>query len=173
VSQRAYARHRAQLGLSGTTHRAVQKALLGGRIKLNAEKLIDTAVADKAWADNTSEAHQRNLGQAAAAKAKASPGPTAAAAAPTDTVNLARASAIEKSFRAQLARLDVQERTGELVQAAEVKARWAQIVTISRNKILGIPHRIKDRIPDLTIDQVKAIQQLVEEALEDLANGVG
>ncbi len=86
---------------------------------------------------------------------------------------MSQASAIEKGYRAKLAKLDLEEREGKLVNAEDVRAKWAQIVTISRNKVLGLSSKIKERIPSLTTEQMKLIGDLIEETLEDLANGFG
>ncbi len=48
LTQRAYGRHRAELGLTGTTHRAVQKAIERGRISKNADGLIDSGTSSRA-----------------------------------------------------------------------------------------------------------------------------
>lgn len=206
MSQRAYARHRAELGLPGTTHRAVQKAIEAGRIKLNAEGLIDSDAADRAWAANSSELHRRNTKQDEAAKAKskspskakgppalktpraqAAPPPPALQSLPPPppmlpaapalprggpgeiTVN--EAAAAEKYWKAQLAELDFNERSGKLVPAEEVAARWVELITISKTKLLAVPAKAKARLPKLTAADVRVLDQLIREALEELGQG--
>jgi len=54
VTQADYARHRAAKGLPGCTREAVRKAVEAGRIStMGADKLIDPAVADIQWAQNS------------------------------------------------------------------------------------------------------------------------
>lgn len=60
MGQRAYARHRAELGMSGTTHRAVHKAIEDGRLSKSLVRDaegkvvgINPAIADREWASNT------------------------------------------------------------------------------------------------------------------------
>jgi hypothetical protein len=54
LSQRGYAAHRRRNGLPGGTPRAVQKALLRGRIELAADGRIDPEQADAQWLNQTS-----------------------------------------------------------------------------------------------------------------------
>lgn len=182
MSQRAYARHRAAHGLPGTTHRAVQKALESGRIKANEDGLIDSEAADRAWEANSSEGHRRNAKQESEAAVKAAkPKKRAAkvdeeALRPSEPIpqaepgmTLAEASALEKVWKARLAELDFEERSGRLVPAEEVVARWVELVTISKTKLLALPGKAKARIPSLTPAEVGVIDELVREALEELA----
>lgn len=191
MSQRAYARHRAERGLPGTTHRAVQKAIQAGRIQVTDDGLIDSELADRQWAANSSEGHRRNLLQEETAKAKAKPGAKAKAKAATTApanrappapapdlpevpeaepgMSLAEASALEKVWKAKLAELEFEEKSGRLVSAEEVQAKWVELVTISKTKLLALPAKCKARIPRLTGAEVGIIDELIREALEELA----
>lgn len=59
LSQSAYARHRRALGLSGTTHGAVQRAIESGRLDQSlvmvggVAKIRNAAAADSEWEANT------------------------------------------------------------------------------------------------------------------------
>lgn len=76
LSQRAYARHRGELGMTGATHRAVHKAIDDGRLSKSlvrdaAGKVIGIIpeIADREWASNTTgsqNATQQQLSTAAA-----------------------------------------------------------------------------------------------------------
>jgi hypothetical protein len=195
MSRRAYARHRAELGLPGSTLKSVQKAIAAGRITVAADDQLDSDVADREWAANSSEGHRRTPGRKAAEKAPppvgrpplAAPPPVAAdrprleappalppglpeeLAAAASEMSLAEASALEKFWKAKLAELDFGERSGDLVSAEEVKAKWIELVTLSKTKLLGIPSKCKARIPSLTAADVGVIDGLVREALEELA----
>lgn len=60
---RAYARHRKQQGLPGTSHAAVRKAIDAGRISPPGPSgALDFARADAEWAANTNEKHQTRPG---------------------------------------------------------------------------------------------------------------
>lgn len=53
LSLRAYARHRAALGLPGRSLAAVQRAIDSGRIVPDRDGRIDPTVADRQWLENT------------------------------------------------------------------------------------------------------------------------
>ncbi len=171
---RGYARHRAELGLSGTTHRAVQKAISGGRIFADADGKIDSDAADRAWADNSSEGHRRGaeyLDRVSAAPVDSPPPVATARVAPPAGPTLAQASAFEKGWKGKLAKLQYEEREGKLVRVEEVRERWAKIVLVARNKFLGLPNKAKDKIPELSATGVRVLEDLVREYLEDLDSG--
>jgi len=173
LSQRAYARHRAELGLPGTTHRAVQKKLQRGCITANADGLIDSDAADAAWAANSDEGYRRNPGQEARARAPAvhrAAAPAADRAGDPVPGTLAEAALREKTYKAELARLEYEERSGKLLPADEVKLRWQGIVTLARTKVLGLPAKIQQRLQHLEPADVAIIEELVRETLEELAD---
>lgn len=152
----------------------MQKALASGRIRADADGKIDSDVADQSWSATTDEGHRRNPEQE---KAKASspvhdrepparhdPPPTSGG------LSLAQATAVEKAYKARIARIDYEERSGKLVPTDEVKAEWLRIVSAAKNKVLGLPNKIKSRVPSLTLAEVAAIDAMVRETLEDLAD---
>lgn len=73
LSQRKYAAHRRALGLPGGTIRAVQKALLGGRIHALPNGKIDPVQADAEWAANTDATRRRKDTPAPVAPAASAP----------------------------------------------------------------------------------------------------
>lgn len=60
---------------------------------------------------------------------------------------------------------------GELVNAEQVKAGFVGLVTQARNRLLGVPSKAKARIPTLSVRDVEALEDLIAEALNGLANG--
>ena len=74
-------------------------------------------------------------------------------------------------LKAELLELERKEKEGLLVRAAEVEAKWVEVITISRTKVLGVASKAKQRIPDLTQDQIAILEDIVREALEELAEG--
>ena len=70
---------------------------------------------------------------------------------------------------ARLAEIVVEEREKVLVPSADVEASWVQLVTIAKTKVLGIPTRAKQRIPDLDKNAMSLLDEIVRETLEDLA----
>lgn len=164
MSQRAYARHRLELGLTGTTHRAVQKALERGRIQKNPDGLIDSEEADKQWAANTDVTDGPGL----APSSRQVPRETEAPPAPGG-VTFAHANAIEKAYKAKLAKLKFEEQSGKLVSADDVLAEWQTLVVMSRTRLLALPSKIKARLPHITRQDVTEIEGLIREALDQLS----
>ena len=74
-----------------------------------------------------------------------------------------------EAMMARLAEIDVEEREKVLVPSADVEASWVQLVTIAKTKVLGIPTRAKQRIPDLDKNAMGLLDEIVRETLEDLS----
>ena len=72
-------------------------------------------------------------------------------------------------LKAELLELDRQQKEGLLVRAQDVEHEWVEIITRARTKLLGIPTKAKQRIPDLDTDAIGVLDDIVREALEDLA----
>jgi phage terminase Nu1 subunit (DNA packaging protein) len=174
LSLRAYAQHRKQLGLPGGSLQAVQRAIDKDRISCvldaGVKRIPDPDAADREWAANTD--HTR------------SPGYVKDMADMTDEEleqlegeeggpSLSKASAIEKHWKAKSAELAYKERAGELVNAAEVATEYANFCTTVRTKLLGLPSRMKQAHPDLTLEQLATLDDYVREALEELAADSG
>jgi hypothetical protein len=71
-------------------------------------------------------------------------------------------------LKAELLELERKEKERILVKAEEVEAKWVEIITMARTKILGIPTKAKQRIPDLDTDAISLLDDIVRETLEDL-----
>ena len=72
-------------------------------------------------------------------------------------------------LKAELLELDRQAKEKVLVPAAEVELQWVEIVTIARTKLLGLPSKAKQRIPDLDSNAMACLDDIVREALEELS----
>jgi hypothetical protein len=75
-------------------------------------------------------------------------------------------------LKAELLELDRKQKLGQLISAAEVEASWSKLVTSARTKLLSIPSKAKQRLPDLDLDAINLLTDLIRESLEDLANGI-
>jgi hypothetical protein len=160
LSIRAYAKHRAERGLVGTSHRGVQKAIQRGRISLTPEGLIDTDVADTQWADSTrARADHPAPGEPFAAKGNGH----------GKSLSFAEANAAERIWKAKLAQLEYEERAGLVVNADEVRAEWRKVIDASRTRLLGLPARVKTQLPHIEKADIAMIDALVREALEALS----
>ena len=73
-------------------------------------------------------------------------------------------------LKAELLELDRQQKEGQLVRVEDVEREWLEEITMARTKLLGIPTKAKQRLPDLDTDAIGVLDDIVREALEDLAN---
>ena len=71
----------------------------------------------------------------------------------------------------EVPRLFPEDVTCIAVDAEQVAAKWGELVAITRTKIMGVPSKAKQRMPDLSADDAALLEEIVREALEDLAGG--
>lgn len=190
---REFGRH---VGLSGE---GVRKAIKTGRIPpaalgevtLSTGKkrpaIIDVALAQSALGKNTDQNQQRDkrvlsdnrravaLGQpkphqrggGAEGEQQQDPGMRAGAQLPTITESNQKIAAA----KAQMAVLELNEKKGTLVNAEQVIAKYTGLITAARNKILGVPSEAKQRMPHMTMDDIEILEDLLAEALAEVADG--
>jgi hypothetical protein len=99
-------------------------------------------------------------------------GADAGGAAAVRGPSLAQSKAVREAYLARLAKLDFEERSGKLVDAADARAARFKEITAAKTKIMGIPAACKARVADLPLSVVAMIEDVCRETLEDLANGV-
>lgn len=87
--------------------------------------------------------------------------------------SLAIESAREKHYKANLAQLEYEAKEGKLVDADEAREVVIKVFTEVKNKLLGCPHRLKQRHPSLDLAVIKTLDEIIREALEALAEGDG
>jgi hypothetical protein len=164
---------------------AVSRAFRSGRLKNSVQRdengrpwIVDVELADREWAEvDRSRAPgyvKERDGQPvqpppAEADAKADDDYSRGGRPPGKPSPLAEASAQEKRWRAQMAELKFRERAGELVEAAGVAKEIATIFAACRSKLLGLPSRVKQEIPDLTYEHIETMDRIAREICEDLA----
>jgi hypothetical protein len=162
LSLRGYAAHRRSLGLTGGTLPAVRKAIARERLVesvvtvAGVKKIADPELADREWAANTdpSKLPIGFLEDDEDGEQQESP--------------MVLAAAREKHWKAERAELEFRKLAGELVDAAEVRAQFVDLCTTARNKLLGLPNRMKQAHPDLTLQHLATLDQYVRESLEEL-----
>lgn len=163
---REYARHRAELGLAGTTHRAVQVAIRDGRI-VNAVRdgKIDAAIADAEW-NATTLTNRIPI-----------TGPTSVTIGddddelPANVPSLKESRARREAAEAALAEIELAEKRGELVLAKDVESKLVNVFAHCKTKLLAVAARARQSDPALTDPQVELFESLIRDALEDLAGG--
>lgn len=77
---------------------------------------------------------------------------------------------IAAAYKAQIARLDYEERRGILVKAEVIETKFVGLMAALRNRIMGIPSEAKARIPHLTVDELEILEDLIAGALDDVAD---
>lgn len=83
--------------------------------------------------------------------------------------SITESKAITEDYKARMAKLEFEERTGKVVNAEDVKVRVVTMITVAKTKLLGVPSKAKGRIPSLTVRDVEELEQLISEALEELS----
>lgn len=83
--------------------------------------------------------------------------------------NFTASNAREKYWKAKMAELKFREADGELIDIQTVKKEWTAILSTVRGKLLAVPSKVKLRVPALTADDVMTLQDMIREALEELA----
>lgn len=155
-----YARRR------GVTPQAVSQAVRRGKLGKAVARvdgravIVDPDLADREWRITPGIAHA----------------PVAAVAPPVDDYSTSRArreaaQARKEEALAELAEIQVAERRGELVSAAEARATVVDIFTAVKTKLLGVVSRVRQRLPHLSAADVAVVDDFVREALEELADG--
>ena len=89
---------------------------------------------------------------------------------PIHQAALADAMLRERKARAESIELEIARKKGVLVPAREVELRWSGLVVATRNKLLGIPSRAKQRLPHLSVADLAVLDALIRETLEELAD---
>lgn len=190
LSVRAYARHR------GVSHTAVQRAIARGRLSRSLGKnaagewrIVNVELADQEFDANgdltraPAVIKEREAARHTGGTPPVPPVPPAPdsdnedepstdgdpGSVPTGTMTLAEAAAQEKAWKARLAELQYREKTGELVDARAVEMKTVEVFTRCRTKLLGVPSKLKTRLPHLTPADLRAIDAELRAALEELA----
>jgi hypothetical protein len=72
---------------------------------------------------------------------------------------------------AQLAELELGERSGQLGSVKEMRAAVEKVYHQTRNKLLGAPSKFRQRCPHVAVADILVLDNIVREALEALADG--
>lgn len=154
------------------TKEAVYQAIKKGRIAVYPDKkgtpMLDGDTLVKAWNKNT----QRPVAVKIPDKPPANRTTEERMSRTQEYVpDYDESRARTEHLKAELLEIDRQQKQGKLVPVEEVEAKWLEIVSLARGKMLGIPTKAKQRIPDLDEAAMKALQDIVRETLEDLSGG--
>ncbi len=156
MSMRAYAASRRRRQLPGSTLKAVQVAIAAGRIPVRPDGTIDRLAADEAWDANTDASrvpHTRSSAQMPS--------------------TLAEAKRLESIERTRQLRFENDLREKRLIAVADAERIYGTLVIECRTRLLGVPSRLKGLRSELTRADLEAVDQLIRECLEGLAEWRG
>lgn len=151
VSLRSYASHR------GVSLSAVQKAIKDGRLVnsivyvKDVPKIKSIKAADDEWDANTDIGHH----------SATSGGETAAA--------LQKARVIKEQYAAASAKLEYEEKVGQLVPVNQVKMAAFNASRRARDMLLTIPDRIAPMYPDIAHELHLSLTEEIERVCRELA----
>lgn len=149
VSKAVYAQMR------GVSKQAVHKACREGRLTaaIQSDGKLDVALADQLWASNTNPVvgwHATMKQRQKKAKETAVEKAIAIGIDPSNVPTLLESKTVEAAFRAKLAQLEYEEKTGKLVPIESVKKEAFRLARIVRDSMFGIADRIAAEIAGMS-----------------------
>jgi hypothetical protein len=164
ISQREYARRR------GISHVAVQRAVNSGRISTVGWR-IDPEQADREWLENTDQSKPRNriTGRPKDARPPGEPSRPmdldgAGGGRSGAQAGYARARVAREFYMAQLAKLELERRSGEVVRADEVKVAAFNMTRETKERLRAIPGNVTDAIA--ATQDVDEVRRILEEEID-------
>lgn len=169
--------------LLGVTPDAVYKAVREGRVSVKVsatgEVLLNSETMREEWLKNTDQRRCRigkgvrisstDAPQLRSAKERMAPRERRMGETKEAIPDYDDSRARTEHLKAELLELDRQQKLGRLVPVEEVEKRWVEIIVQARTKLLGLPTKAKQRIPDLDVDAIGTLDEIVRETLEELA----
>ena len=173
----------------GVTSEAVYAAIRTNRLSVvrtgDGRELVNSATMREEWERNTQKRIGRGPkppagtvertplrpGEAEAKQPTSAPPPPPSDLARTTEIvpDYNESRARTEHLKAELLELERKQKEQILVKSEDVEAKWVEIITLARTKILGIPTKAKQRIPDLDTDAISLLDDIVRETLEDIA----
>lgn len=179
ASLRGYAKRR------GVSANAVSKAIKDGRLRASvvvvdgAPKIADVELADREWDANT----RPRIDQPAPPRARR-PAPTDESADDADEavelpvgippykVSRARreaAAARREEALADIAQMEAAEKSEDLVPFEEARTYIIDKFTVVKTRLLGVPSRVAQRLPQVASEVEPVVDELIREVLEEIA----
>lgn len=141
--------------MRGVSRQAVDAAVKTGRIAAAVlpDGKLDIELADRLWAENTNPV-QGEHGHIRKRKQKDTEELVEAAEAvginPNAPPPLAESKTLEAAYKARLAQIDYEERSGILIDAEKVKKEAFRTARITRDAMLAIPDRLSAELAGIT-----------------------
>lgn len=85
--------------------------------------------------------------------------------------SITTSKAITEHFKAKTARLEYEEKAKTLVDGERIRLRVVEMIKSAQSKLRGVPSKAKSSIPTLTVRDIEIFEDLIDEAMEDLARG--
>lgn len=174
LSISAYAKHR-RIGSSAVRY-AVETGRLDGAI-IKGDKgrywIVDVAKADLLWEGNRrAKLPSRERGDGST-QAETDPDEGPRSTYQESRAERERAAALREAANAELAQIDLNLKRGRVVDAVEARAQIVDLLSTVRTRVLAIPYKLGQMIPDLGPAGVKVADKLIREALEAIADELG
>jgi len=166
ISQREYARRR------GVSHAAVQHAVSAGRIS-TVDGKIDPELADKEWRENTDQSKPRNriTGSPKQTRVPGEPSePMGSGGGNGSATGYAKARAARELYQAQLAKLELDRRRGEVVRADEVRVGAFNMARKARDQLIALPERVAANLA--ATEDPAEVQRILEEEIERICQEI-
>ncbi len=185
----------------GCSKVAVSKAISGGRLTASVGRdehgrplIVDADLADREWEERTRPrgdaappaprvpapsraaepvpAHARDQVERAS---RAAPAPLPAGVPLYNVSQAVRAaaSARREAAAADIAELELASKRGQLIDAEEARADVLAAFSLVKTRLLAVPSRVAQRLPDLAATVEPVVDELIRDALEELADRGG
>ena len=170
MTQAQYAKRR------GVARSSVTRAIASGRLSrsvatVDSKRVIaDPELADQEWLAATDYSKAPSSVKERYGHTEGGEEPKNLPDSDAAVMPLALESAREKHWKARLAELEFRTKAAQFVDVNEVRAAVIDKFVSAKTKLLGIPSRIRQRMPHISIADIAEIDGLVREALEDLSN---
>lgn len=82
----------------------------------------------------------------------------------------AESNAVTAAYKARMAKLEYEKEIGKLVNAADIEKLVVTMIRDSMSKLRGVPTNAKMALPHITVRDVEQLENMIDEALEGLAN---
>jgi hypothetical protein len=188
VNLQAYANHRKALGLRGTSHVAVLKAIERGRLMAPAVERqgrsweINAELADQQWADTTHPAergsgHHRGQEPAATEPAAEAQQPDSRPAKRHQDMTMpkgipprATSEAVIAAVKAQRETMALQQEQKKLAYIEDMDMAYNAVLLQLTTKAGSLHKQIKAAIPHLTHRELEKIERMISDLLESVAS---
>ena len=164
--------------LRGVTKQAVGAAIKSGRIAaaVGEDGRLDVALADKLWAENTNPSQGAHGHMRRRRKKDAEEILEAAVAVgidPNAPPPLMESKTLEAAYKARLAQIEYEQKSGQLVDVDGVKKEAFRTARITRDAMLAIPDRLAAELAGITEPFVihQKLMTEIRAAIEEVSKG--